>query len=93
MMSDLYDSTIHDLQHGLAQGAFSVADLVRAYLARIEEVNRGRSGVCAVICVNQNALACAEALDREQASGNWAGPLHGVPILLVRTVPRYPGQY
>ena len=36
----------------------------------------------AAITVNPNALALADARDRERAAGNIRGPLHGIPIAL-----------
>ena len=63
----------------LESGELSSQDLTRAYLERIEALNRQ---VNAVIEINPDAMAIAEALDAERARGETRGPLHGLPILI-----------
>lgn len=58
---------------------FTSVDLVKAYLARIAEVN---PILHAVNEVNPDALAIAADLDAQRAAGTTLGPLHGIPILL-----------
>ena len=76
---DLIDVTIDDLSEGLSSGLFTSVDLVKAYLARIAEVN---PVLHAVNEVNPDALAIAADLDAKRAAGTNLGPLHGIPILL-----------
>ena len=61
---------LQDLQYGLETGLFTSVDLVRAYLARIAEVNGTLSMVTEV---NPDALAIAADLDDARASGNVTG--------------------
>ncbi|KAL6308516.1 amidase [Sparassis latifolia] len=78
-LPDLFYATIDDLQFGLAQGTFTSVDLVKAYFARIEEVNNITH---AVIETNPDALAIAASLDAERANGVVRGKMHGIPVLV-----------
>ncbi|RDA84373.1 hypothetical protein CP532_2603 [Ophiocordyceps camponoti-leonardi (nom. inval.)] len=75
----LLDSTLDDLQKGLDAGHFTSVDLVRAYVARIEEVN---DQLRAVLEINPEAEAIARELDLERRNGQRRGPLHGIPVLV-----------
>ncbi|RDW78834.1 putative amidase [Aspergillus mulundensis] len=75
----LIDATQSELQTGLRLGCFTSADLVRAYIARIHEIN---SKLNPVLEVNPEAMEIAEQLDLERQQGTTRGPLHGLPILV-----------
>lgn len=75
----LIDATIEDLAKGMEQGLFTSVDLTKAYIARINEVNKDFR---AVTEINPDALQIAAALDKERAEGKVRGPMHGIPILL-----------
>ncbi|KAI0672166.1 amidase signature enzyme [Trametes maxima] len=79
---DLYEASIVELQEGLQKGLFTSVDLVKAYFARIEEVNLQGPTLRAVIETNPSALAQAAALDRERQISGPRSALHGIPILL-----------
>ncbi|KAF8240536.1 amidase signature enzyme [Tricholoma matsutake] len=79
---DLYEATIAELQEGMVRGQFSSVDLVKAYFARIEEVNLAGPALRAVIELNPSALAQAAILDEERKIKGPRGPLHGIPIIL-----------
>lgn len=79
----LIDATVEDLAAGLEKGHFTSVDLVKAYEARIAEVN---STLHAVTELNPDALAIAHQLDVERAKGNLRGPLHGIPILIKNNI-------
>jgi amidase len=76
---DVVEATIPEMQLAMEEGRLTSRDLVEAHLLRIaiyeERVN-------AVIAINSNALAEADALDQERANGQVRGPLHGIPIAL-----------
>ncbi|KAJ7176038.1 amidase signature enzyme [Mycena crocata] len=78
-LPDLYEATIADLQAGLDAGHFTSVDLVKAYFARINEVN---GELHAVIEMSPTALAQAAELDTQRSQGKKLGPLHGIPILV-----------
>jgi amidase len=84
MSSDiaLEEITIEQLQARLTRGEFSGRQLVEAYLARIEAIDRAGPTLRSIIETNPDALQIAEHLDRERAAGRVRGPLHGIPIVL-----------
>ncbi|KAF7792934.1 hypothetical protein EIP86_004037 [Pleurotus ostreatoroseus] len=81
-LPDLYEASITELQDGLEQGHFTSVDLVKAYFARINEVNHQGPTLCAVIEMNPSALQQAAALDLERRLFGPRSRLHGIPILL-----------
>ncbi|KAH7334021.1 amidase signature enzyme [Rhizoctonia solani] len=79
---DLYEASISELQSGLENGYFTSVDLVRAYLARMDQVNHAGPKLNAVIEKNVHALEQARALDEERGLAGKRSPLHGIPILV-----------
>jgi amidase len=76
------EKDIATLQADMAAGRVSAAELVRAYIARIDALDRAGPQLHAVIAVNLNAIDDAQALDAERKAGHTRGPLHGIPILV-----------
>lgn len=76
------ETTISAEQEALTAGRTTSEALVRAYLQRIEAIDRSGPTLRSVIAINPNAIADARALDAERAAGKIRGPLHGIPILL-----------
>ncbi len=74
--------TILELQQKMASGELTARKLAEMYLGRIVAVDQSGPRLNAVIELNPDALAIAEALDRERREGRVRGPLHGIPILL-----------
>ncbi|NNJ11730.1 amidase [Chloroflexales bacterium ZM16-3] len=82
-MTDLvYESSIADLRAAMDDGRLTSRAIVEAYITRIVRIDQGEGDLRAVLELNPDALAIAEALDAERADGRLRGPLHGVPILL-----------
>ncbi|WP_372906434.1 amidase [Rhodohalobacter sp.] len=79
---DLEEITVDQLQERYDNGNLNASQVVRAYLDRIEEIDKNGPGLNAILTVNPNALEIADELDRERRDGNVRGPLHGVPIIL-----------
>jgi len=79
---ELDEITIADLQSGMASGRFTVRSITEKYLARIEEIDKQGPALNSVIEVNPDALAIADALDRERKANHLRGPMHGIPVLI-----------
>jgi amidase len=76
---DLQTVTIPQLQHDMAAGRLTSADLVDRYLDRIGAYD-GR--LDAIRALAPTARAQAAALDRERRQGHVRGALHGIPVVL-----------
>lgn len=79
----LIEVTLEDLVDGLESGLFTSVDLVKAYEARIHEVN---STLHMVTELNPDALTIAATMDAMRANGTVLGPLHGIPILIKNNI-------
>lgn len=79
----LISVTTEELATGLEAGRFTSVDLVKAYSARIMEMN---STLRMVTELNPDALAIAAELDAMRANGTILGPLHGSPILIKNNI-------
>jgi amidase len=71
---------VGELQEKMKSGGLSASALTKAYLARIEELDKGR--VNSMIEVNPEARAIAASLDIESKAKGARGPLHGIPVLI-----------
>jgi amidase len=77
------EATIGGIQAALASRAITCAQLVRAYLDRIEAYDRKGPSLNAIINVNPRALQLAESMDRtDPGTGQRRPPLYCVPIVL-----------
>lgn len=76
------ETSIADLQEAMRSGRQTSRRITEAYLARIQEIDKGGPAVNSVIELNPDAVAMAEERDKERQSGRVRGPLHGVPILI-----------
>ena len=74
--------TISQLRNGYRQGKFTVKDVVKVYLARINEIDKNGPRLNSIIEINSDALAIAEELDKYKDSGKIQGALFGVPVIL-----------
>jgi amidase len=79
---ELEEITIAELQAGMASGRYTGRRVVELYLERIAAMDRTGAALQAILETNPEALALAEALDRERAAKGPRGPLHGIPVLL-----------
>jgi amidase len=66
----------------MAKGALTSRALTQAYLDRIAAIDDAGPTLNAVIELNPQALAEADARDAERRAGRARGPLHGLPILI-----------
>jgi amidase len=79
---DLDEMTIAELQEGMKSGKWTARSLAEKYLARIEAIDRQGPTLRSVLEVNPDALALADALDKERKEKGVRGPLHGIPVLV-----------
>jgi len=73
----MVEASIPEMRTALARRQVTSHELVRQYLARIATYE---DKFHAALAVNPNALAEADALDKERAQGKIRGPLHGIPV-------------
>jgi len=76
------EATVAQLQEWMASGRTTSVEITAAYLARIGAYDQAGPRLNAMIRLNPNALAEAEALDRERKLRGPRGPLHGIPVIL-----------
>lgn len=76
---DVVELTAAELQKGYGAGAYTVVEVVQAFLERIE---RYEGHYNAFVSMNPGALEIAAALDEELSGGGPRGPLHGVPVVI-----------
>lgn len=77
-MTQLHYLTIAQASERIRSGALSSVDLVDASLKRITETNGKLHAV--ITALDEQAREAAAQADAEIATGNWRGPLHGIPI-------------
>jgi amidase len=79
---NLEEISISQLQSGYKDGSFTIAEVVEAYLDRIEDLDKNGPKLNSVISINPDALQIAAELDKELAEGRSRGPLHGIPVII-----------
>jgi len=79
---DVAEKDIATLQADLTSGRVTSEQLVRAYLERIDKLDRNDPRLQSVIATNPLAIDDARALDEERQTKGTRGPLHGIPILV-----------
>ncbi len=78
----LQEWSISELQSKMESGELTARQLAGLYLERIESLDKNGPRLNAVIELNPDAPAIADALDVERRAGKTRGPLHGIPILI-----------
>jgi amidase len=76
------EANVAALEQRMADGSLSAHTLTARYLERIAALDAAGPALHAVIEVNPDALADADALDAERRAGHVRGALHGIPVLL-----------
>ncbi|MFD5463662.1 amidase [Kitasatospora sp. NPDC127059] len=78
---DVVETNIADLRAALEKGETTAVGLLDAYLARIDAYDRPGTPTAlnAMVVMNPNARAEAEASDARRARGETLGPLDGIP--------------
>src|SRR5499427_5941311 len=77
------EATIADIHAAYRAGMLTAHAVIAACLARIAAYDKNGPYLNALITVNAQALAEADAIDAAyQASGTFIGPLHGIPVIV-----------
>ena len=79
---DVVELSATDARDRMASGSSPREALTQAYLDRIAKIDDAGPKLNAVIELNPQALADADALDAERKAGKVRGPLHGIPVLI-----------
>ncbi|MCU1297411.1 MAG: Amidase, partial [Acidobacteriaceae bacterium] len=78
----LEEATITSIHAAMKRGDLSCRGLVQSYLDRVDAYDKRGPSLNAIITINQNALAQADALDAEYAKKGLTGPLHCIPFIV-----------
>ncbi len=87
--SYLEEISIRQLQEGYAKGTFTIEQVVRDYMTRIETLDKSGPTINSLIYINPKALEEAQVLDKELKEGKLRGPLHGIPVILKDNIDTY----
>jgi amidase len=79
---ELDEITIAELQDGMKSGKYTARSIAELYLSRIDAIDKSGPAINSVIETNPDALAIADALDKERQEKGPRGPLHGIPVVL-----------
>ncbi len=79
---NIVEATVADLQAAMTAGKLTAKSLTAQYLARIRQIDKSGYYINSVVELNPDALAIADALDRERKQKGPRGPLHGIPVLI-----------
>lgn len=77
-MSDLAFASATELAAAIQRRDISAVELLKLYLARVDEYNGALNAI--VVDIREQALEEAAAADQALADGRSSGPLHGVPM-------------
>ncbi|HXA17944.1 MAG TPA: amidase [Thermoanaerobaculia bacterium] len=79
---ELEEITLSELQDGMASGRWTARSIAEGYLGRIDALDKRGPAINAIIELNPEALAIADAMDHERKAGHVRGPLHGTPVVI-----------
>lgn len=79
---ELNEITIDELQQKMKDGTYTSRSITELYLKRIDAIDKKGYALNAVIEINPDALAIADAMDKERKEGKVRTPLHGIPVLV-----------
>ncbi len=78
----LNEVTIDALQQKMQSKEYTSRSIAELYIKRIDAIDKNGPKINSVIELNPDALAIADAMDKERAAGKVRGPLHGIPVLI-----------
>ena len=78
----LEEATIAQIHAAFKAKTLTCRALTKAYLDRIDALDKRGPAINAIVLVNPQALAVADSLDKRYATGGPTGPLHCVPMIV-----------
>ncbi len=78
----LEEATIAQIHAAFKAKTLTCRALTKAYLDRIDALDKRGPAINAIILVNPQALAVADSLDKRYATGGPTGPLHCIPMIV-----------
>ncbi len=78
----LASKSVIELQTAMADGTASAEDIIKAYLKRIQLLDRNGEHLHSFITINPKAISQAKKLDELREAGKTLGALHGIPIAI-----------
>lgn len=83
MTYSIEESTISEIHRAFESGEITSEELVNQYLERIERFDRNGPELNSIRTVNDAARERSQELDdRFDSSGEFVGPLHGIPVVV-----------
>ena len=79
---EIIETTIDQVHAAFKSGKLTSRQLVQAYLDQIGAYDQQGPKLNAIITLNTQALEEADRLDAQYKGSGFAGPLHGIPILI-----------
>ena len=76
------EATIAQIHAAMRSGRLTCRGLVEQYLKRIEAFDKSGPAINAIVVVNPDALAQADAMDRLARQGTFSGPLFCIPTIV-----------
>jgi Asp-tRNA(Asn)/Glu-tRNA(Gln) amidotransferase A subunit family amidase len=76
------ETTIADVHAAFTGGILTVRQLVQMYLDRIAAYDKSGPAINAIISLNPTVLEEADRLDAVFRASGFAGPLHGIPLVM-----------
>lgn len=70
------------LQMAIKNDELTAVQITQAFLSRIRALDDSGPALQAIIEINPDALTIAANLDQQRHKMAWAGPLHGIPVVL-----------
>lgn len=82
MKYDIKELTIQKIHKMMSVGDITCEELTRAYIDRIEKLDKTEHNINSIILVNPNAIEEAKKIDERIKSEGITGALDGIPVLL-----------
>lgn len=82
MKFDINELTIKKIHKMMSVGDITCVELTKAYIDRIERLDKTENNINSVILVNPNAIEEARKIDERIKANGITGALDGIPVLL-----------